>query len=292
MRDWSIPDLNLGLGCAVSDSVPFNSTIDLEYTALASGGLYLLSFGNTASFRVCFQSKVIELISASTDDPVTAAHLLYDHVIPRVLSAEVPLVLHGSLVRIGSSLAVFTGETGAGKSTLGASLDAKGYPLLGDDAVIVTEQDGVFYGEAVYPSLRLYPDSIASVLGDDVGTAPMAHYSDKQHVTNFRDLATTPGPLPIGCIFAVSGGSEAPQLRSLSVREICMAMIDQSFALDPDDVDAAAARMGAAARLASAVPGFALRIPHDYARLPQVHTLIAQCVADSARSSLPQGHAR
>lgn len=278
MRDWSVPDLN-----SISVPSPIGSSDsgadwDIQYKALLRGGLYYLSFGDSVIFRACFQTKVIELVSASMDDPVTLDHLLYDHVIPRVLSACGTLVLHGSLVRIGEGLAVFMGETGAGKSTLGASLHALGHRLLGDDAVIVTENSGTFYAEAVYPSLRLYPDSISRVLAADVATAPMARYSDKRHVTEFRQTSAGPQPLPLTAIFALHRGDSNPQVRHLSARESCMAMIEQSFALDPNDVDAARERMNAAASLASAVPGFELAIPHDYDRLPQVHALIEDCM--------------
>lgn len=206
-------------------------------------------------------------------------HLLFDHVIPRVLAAEAPLVLHGSLVAIGGRLAVFVGQTGAGKSTLGASLHARGHRLLGDDAVIVTEQAGGILGEAVYPSLRLFPDSILRLLGENVATAPMTSYSDKRHVTGFRAAAADAPPLPIACIFSLSGGADAPGIRPLSAREACMAMLEQSFALDPEDVRAASGRLAAAARLASTSVCFELAVPHDYARLPEAHCLIEAAMA-------------
>jgi hypothetical protein len=287
LHDWSISSPAAGIHRGRPSVVCPDASLDLNYSIAFSDDCFVLSFGNVATFHVSFQTRMIELIAASSEDPVTADHLLYDHVIPRLLATEAPLVLHASLVRMGDRLAAFIGPTGAGKSTLGASLNAAGFALLGDDAVIVTEPDGTFWGEAVYPSLRLYPDSIESVLGADTGTSPMAHYSDKRHVTDFGHAPVSPGPMPLGAIFAVAGGSDAPHARALSVREACMAMIDQSFALDPKDVQASAERMQVAARLASAIPGFALNIPHDYTRLPDVHALIAQCM-DKAQAGHPQ----
>lgn len=255
---------------------------DLDYTADRRSDACDMRFGNAAIFSACFTTRTITLCDGALDDPAMLDHLLFDHVIPRVLAAEVPLVLHGSLVAIGGRLAVFVGETGAGKSTLGASLHARGHRLLGDDAVIVTEVEGAFFGEAVYPSLRLFPDSIGELLGDSVVTAPMAAYSDKRHVTAFRAAAPDTPPLPIGCIFSLSGGAEAPGIRPLSAREACMAMLEQSFALDPADVRAASGRLAAAARLASASACFELAVPHDYARLPEAHRLIEAAMAKPA----------
>lgn len=261
-----------------ADPGPSTEDGDWDYIAVARDGAYDLHFGQSVAFRACFQSRTISLLDGADAAPSTIDHFLFDHAIPRILAASVPLVLHGSAVEIGGRIAVFIGETGAGKSTLGASLHARGHRLLGDDAVIVTEHDGAYFGEAVYPSLRLFPDSISELLGDDVATVPMAAYSDKRHVTEFRNAAAASAPLPIACIFNLATIGDAPSLHPISPRESCMAMMDQSFALDPDDVRAASQRLAVAARLASATACYALSYPHDYACLPHVHALIEGCM--------------
>lgn len=284
LLDWSVPDLTLPKPNFALGPTDFEAGWNIEYSARESEGAYLLCFGDSAAFRACFRTKTITLVAASTDDPATLGHLLYDHVIPRVMSAIAPLVLHGSLVRMKTGLAVFSGETGAGKSTLGASLHARGDQLLGDDAVIVSEHGGVFFAEAVYPSLRLYPDSIGKILGEGIGTAPMALYSDKRHVTGILEEPVDSSPAPITCFFTLRQGNGDPHVRRFSVRETCMAMIDQSFALVLQDVAAASTRMSAAAKLASRVPGFELTIPHDYECLPRIHELIDRCMTEAARN--------
>lgn len=265
---------------------------DLEYSIALHGDTCDMRFGDAAVFRACFQTRTISLVEGAQDDPAMIDHLIYDHVIPRLLAADAPLVLHGSLVDIGGRLAVFVGETGAGKSTLGASLEARGHRLLGDDAVIVTRRENGFFGEAVYPSLRLFPDSIATLLGENVDTAPMAAYSDKRHVTGLRAASASAVPLPIGCIFSLVGGADAPGIGPLSPREACMAMLEQSFALDPEDVHAATGRLAAAAQIASASACFELAVPHDYARLPEAHHLIESAMARTASGPHSKEHTR
>lgn len=298
MHGWLIPALPGACGSVSLAAGPVDALDgeepDLKYTASLHGDTCDMRFGQAAAFRVCFTSRTITLVGGVQDDPAMIDHLLFDHVIPRTLAAEAPLVLHGSLVEIGGRLSVFVGETGAGKSTLGASLHAHGHRLLGDDAVIVTEADGAFLGEAVYPSLRLFPDSIAELLGERVDTAPMAAYSEKRHVTGFRTASAGVPPLPIACIFSLAGGEEAPRIRPLSPREGCMALVDQSFALDPEDVRAAGGRLAAAAQLASASACFELAVPHDYARLPEAHRLIEAAMAGCGTDTAPDNkeHAR
>lgn len=282
MHGWLIPALPDAGGSVSPSVVPDGAEPDLEYAAVRDGDACEMRFGTAAVFRACFASRTITLVEGAQDDPAMLDHLLFDHVIPRVLAAEALLVLHGSLVAIDGRLAVFIGETGAGKSTLGASLHARGHRLLGDDAVIVTEHGGVFFGAAVYPSLRLYPDSIGRLLGANADTAPMAAYSDKRHVTGFRAAASDTPPLPIACIFSLAGGEDQPAIRPHSARLACMTMLEQSFALDPDDVRAASGRLAAAARLASASACFELDVPHDYERLPETHRLIEAAMAAAA----------
>lgn len=257
----------------------------MEYTALGSKGRFLLSFGNMAQFTVSFEDRCIALAaSGRTGDSAALNHLLYDHVFPRVIAATGVLVLHGSAVEIGGRLAVFIGETGAGKSTLSASLHSKGHRLIGDDAVIVTCVNGGFQGEAVYPSLRLYPEAIEQVLGPGVPTATMAGYSEKRHVLDFGRNNQAMGALPVGHLFFLVTDPSQTSIRSIAMRDVCMALIEQSFALDPNDVASATERMRQASALAASVPAHVLRYPHDYANLPQVHQLIENTMGVMASS--------
>lgn len=281
LHGWLLPSF-VDHGLNAPSSQACSSTLSLDYWVTRSddSGSFECGFGDLAAFRVSFGEEAIELIRTSVpDEPATLNHLLYDHLVPRVVSASGKLVLHGSVVRIGSALAVFLGETGAGKSTLAASLDAKGYELLGDDAVVVAPIDGVFHGEPVYRSLRLYPDSICGVFADNVVTAPMAHYSDKQHVIGGAIELNKTAPLPIGWVFFLANEESEFGLRELSVRECCMNLITHSFALEPDNVEAARDRFAQVAEFATVARSYELSFPHNYEMLPDVHALIENCVA-------------
>ena len=289
LADWQIPHFDLSDPAPVGLSADAFDDLDMDYAVVRLGGRFHLSFGDVASFHVCFEAKTIELAAASElCSAATLDHLLYDHVIPRIIAANGHLVLHGSAVAIAGKLAIFIGETGAGKSTLSASLHRSGHQLLGDDAVIITEADGCFFGEAVYPSLRLYPETIEQVFGTDARTAPMAHYSDKRHVTDFGRVPKESQRLPVARIFALAHSDDAPRLQSLTPREACMAMIEQSFAFDPSDISAAARRMQQASRLAAAVPTQTLAYPHDFAVLQQVHRLIEATLAAPSDAASPE----
>ncbi|MEE4205953.1 MAG: hypothetical protein V2I39_06670 [Erythrobacter sp.] len=255
------------------------------------GGVFCLSFDGLARFRIDPVAKEITIFDIKPETgPDDLEHLLYDHVVPRIFAEEGAVVLHASAVEIGGRLAVFLGNTGAGKSTLAASLHTAGHLLLGDDAVIVSVREGRFYGSAVYPTLRLFPDTIAEVLGGSVETSPMAHYSEKLRVSLASHAHRAAGSFPLGALFFIGGGSDTPEPRAeeLGPSAACMALVEQSFALDPKDPDKAAARLGKLSRLAAAVPAHRLIYPHDYARIAALHEVIFACMARSGNDA-PEG---
>lgn len=115
--------------------------------------------------------------------------------------------LHGSAIVFDGYCAVFTGATGAGKSTLSAALRERGYPLLTDDvAVVSTGSDGVARVQPGFPLQKLWRDS-AEVMGAD--TSPdLAVF-----VGNFKDKFMIPVdegfcslPVPLGAIYELVPG--------------------------------------------------------------------------------------
>lgn len=250
----------------------------------APDGTVVMIFVDVACFQVCFAEKRVTLTHAHQDaDRATIDHLLNDHIAPRIIAQSGALVLHGSAVEIDGQLAIFLGQTGAGKSTLAASLHRSGHRLLGDDAVVISETARGFEGEAVYRSLRLFPESIAQVFADPVATAPMAYYSSKLLVDAGTLPETGPASVPIGGIFALAIADDRVTHAPLKPADACMMLVENSFALDPSDPLAAAGRMANAARLAAAVPCRSLAYPSEFAILPSVGEHVARLLATSAK---------
>lgn len=214
-------------------------------------------------------------------------HILNDHLAPRLLAENGELVLHASAVRFGDDVALFLGETGVGKSTLAASLHQAGYQLLGDDAVIVTRTAKGYLAQSVYPSLRLYPDVIANLIGDTAQTAPMADYSDKKHVSLPALPDKVGEPLRLAAIFFLDGdvGSICPVVTTLDSTRACIKLVEQSFSLDPRDPRCVARRLAALSMLALNMPTFSLSYPHDFARLGEVHGIIETIMNDRSTNA-------
>jgi len=208
--------------------------------------------------------------------PETLDHLWHDHILPRQLAHEGALVLHAGGVVVDGRAVALIADTGHGKSTLTASLHAAGHPILGDDALIVARPDGGAPPRvrAVYPSLRLNPDSAAAFFPGVEGRA-MAHYSQKRHLP----LGETAAEAPLALLVAL--GPEVPQVAAtrLNPAEAVMRIVANSFARDPGDRPRARERMRAAAALAAVVPVWEMRYRRDYATLPEVHATIRRLLA-------------
>lgn len=220
----------------------------------------------------------------------TIEHFLADQVLPRVMADDGHFILHSGAFRRDDGAILLMGPSGRGKSTLATSFDQAGFPLIGDDAMVIDWRRGRPCARPVYPSLRLLPDSIAALFAEPVRTTPVAHYTAKRRISLPIAAGGAGDAAPIGAIFVIAEPSNEIRIRRLREAEACIAFIENSFALDPSDHRQALDRLKDASALANRVPAFEIGIPRDYARLAGVRSAIietARC-AERDRSDDPQ----
>ncbi len=206
----------------------------------------------------------------------TLEHFVLDILFPRLIADAGELVVHGALVARGEDAICLLGDSGLGKSTLSAALRGAGWRLLGDDAMELLNDGPGVSASAIYPSLRLHPDSLEQLFPEPpAGMSPVADYLDKYRLDP-GDPADPAETTRLRAVLLLGGedGTNEVAVRPLTALTLCMALVRQSFALDPVDPAAAHGRLGAASAVAAAVPGFALNYPRDYARLPEVIDLV------------------
>ena len=116
----------------------------------ATGDEAYHNYPNVCSFMVC-HGKVI------TVDPVPGAddRLIRLYLLGRILGILLHqrglLVLHGSAVSLDGAAVAFIGGCGSGKSTIAASLIRRKRPIIADDLVVISTDDGI---PIVYPAFR------------------------------------------------------------------------------------------------------------------------------------------
>jgi hypothetical protein len=245
----------------------------LEHTA--NGSVFTLAHPGELLVEVDPQMKMAAKCRPGLPE-YTLQHFIRDQVMPRVLAHQGNFVIHAAGVRLGDEAILLMGGSGFGKSTLSTSFDQAGFALLGDDAMII-EALQTPTAQAVYPSLRLMPDSIAALFPQPVPSSPIAHYSAKLRI----DLPDAEGsaPLPIRALFQIAAQSTPDiSLRPLRARETCINLVESSFALDPADTELAAERLKVAGDLANSLPAFEIAYPRNYARLPDVRAAILSAI--------------
>ena len=244
---------------------------DTSFSVFGSGyNLFGVSFPELLDFEIDFSGKVVRLIAGDTVSSETIYHLLADQIFPRIITHEGNLVLHAAGVSIMGQAVLFIGPSGSGKSTLAASLRSSGHTLLGDDAMIISDAGGDPAVRAVYPSLRLFPDSIDRILDRTAEISPVASYTTKRNVS-YGD-ARSDDALPVRAAFMlVPARGDTVSVEPMRPSEACMAFVEHSFWMDPTDLRRTKKRMVQASALAEGVPTFRLAYPRDYAALTAVH---------------------
>lgn len=215
-------------------------------------------------------------------------HTLIDQILPRVLAHHGHLMLHGGAVVGGDgACVVLLGDSGRGKSTLSATLAADGGRLLTDDCLRVDLDRGRARAVASYPGLRLLPDSLTALYGEQTpATSAVAHYTDKRRLATKASAPATP---PIDAILVLEAPSAARGIRiePLPPQRACIELVRNAFQLDLGDMARMRAQLGLAARVARDVPVHTLSYPRDYALLPQVAERVRAHLAQVAGTADP-----
>jgi hypothetical protein len=124
-----------------------------------------------------------------------------------VLHKRSLLVIHASSVAIDGSAIAFLGTGGMGKSTMAATLYARGHTLISDD-LLALDVGNATQPMAIpsFPQFKLWPEAVAAALGDDPETLPCltSGYEKRvrQAIANFSSR-----PLPVKAFFILSSGS-------------------------------------------------------------------------------------
>ena len=260
----------------------------VSYVDAPGAGHYRLRQGDQLIVDVCEPRRIVARAVAGTPK-ATLDHFLTDQVFPRVMAHEGQFIIHAAATRFGKNAVLFMGASGRGKSTLATSFDRAGLPLLGDDAMVISWSDGKPRAKAVYPSLRLFPDSMAALIPTGVSTSDIALHSAKQRVNFPAGEKRALHSLPVEAIFAIGAPTydDRIHVRRLKIAEACIALIENSFALDPTDIERARDRLAKASEVARAIPAFEIFYPRDYERLPAVRSAILAKLAAEHPSDGP-----
>jgi hypothetical protein len=198
------------------------------------------------------------------------------------------LVLHASGVNVGERAIALVGEKGEGKSTLAASLHARGHPLVSDDLMSLDlgQQDCVRVSPG-YPHCKLLPDATMAVERMDGARQPV-HVGSHEEGPSHAEAGAADYPkqaysacadfsgalLPLGAVF-VLGTGDRERIELLPPQERFVELVRHSY-LAPlmERTCELADHFRQVVELAQRVPVFRLERRRDLDRLPAVASLI------------------
>ena len=178
-------------------SVPFEST---DYYQAAANE-FLLRIKGIADYYITNGNQIVMRLSNEANLREGRLYLLGTAM--GVLLMQRGIVpIHGSTVVINGGGVVFTGVSGAGKSTMAAALHKNGFSLLADDvSAVMFDKSGIPWVQPGYPQQKLWQAS-ASIIGIDTTTlARVCAERDKYVVPvskGFRSL-----PIPINAVYEI-----------------------------------------------------------------------------------------
>jgi hypothetical protein len=241
---------------------------------------YLLRFADIADFALADNGRHVT-VWPNDGVPPDAVDLVYvNQVLPLAWSKQGRLVLHASAVEIDGRAVVFIAPSGYGKSTLAASFVLAGARLLCDDALVLEASGPGARVQPGHPSLRLWSDSEAALVGDRLERAPAVHYTTKSRFTAIDEQLLCAEPCELACGFFLGDGtSPQPSITALQGAAPLVELVKHSFILDSEERALLSTHFDALSRLASLPIYRRLDYPRTYDALPHVHDAVRRCIA-------------
>jgi hypothetical protein len=241
------------------------------HAALPGGGDYL-RWSGLFEFAVSPSGRAIAARQLDGASPEALRAYLLGQVLSFALVRRGIEPLHGTAVVVAGSAVAFLGDSGYGKSTLGAAFLGAGCRLLTDDVLVVRAGADRFLTWAGPPRIKLFPEVAHRLLGEARGS-PMNGLTPKRLIP-LDGRGRAPGPVPLAALFVLARparqGPAGISIRRLSARRACIEVIRNTFNTMIADPDRLARQLELAGRLAAQIPVFALSYPRALDRLPQV----------------------
>ena len=166
---FEIHDLRISLH-TIPDDVLNVVDVDNNYSTAISSNSYYLDLDNVCKYYA-YSGADIYLQPYDNADWRSVRLFILGTIISAILLQRGRFPFHVSAIVKNGKLILFSGDSGAGKSTTLAQLVLKGYKIFTDDICIMhltaTEKNVQVTGTASYPMLKLWKDA-ANRLRDDV----------------------------------------------------------------------------------------------------------------------------
>jgi hypothetical protein len=187
--------------------------------------------------------------------------------------------LHSTTVVIDGKAVAFLGDSGYGKSSLGAAFLQEGSPLLTDDLLVLKEMGDRFVAYPGPPRIKLFPEIARRLLGDRVDGIPMNNDTSKLVIPLGPDETVSPEcTFPLKAIYILRPPAKSHNsrimIRQLSPRHAFVTLIKNTFNAVVVDPERIKRQFALASRLAANVSVKSLSYPRALQHLPTVREAV------------------
>jgi hypothetical protein len=235
MPEWFRPDeLVQNIWCVRPDSQP-GQTPRLVVWHLPVINHFLLKYSDGTQFL--FDHLGTHIWATWPGDTLTVedtATYLLGPVMGFVLLLRGCISLHASAIAIDNQVVALVGPAGSGKSTTAAALADRGYRILAEDVVTLSDFGDRFLVQPAYPCIRLWPSSVKVLYGDQAELPKLTPTWDKCYLdlTQAKYQFQTDA-LPLAAIYLLDGRSDepsAPRVQSMSPNEALISLVSNTYA--------------------------------------------------------------
>ena len=193
--------------------------------------------------------------------------------------------LHATTMAIDGAAVALMGDSGFGKSSLGAAFLQAGHRLLTDDLLVLSPGRSGFIAHPGPPRIKLFPEIARRVFGRHAGGALMTKAASKLVIPLDEHHVCT-SAVPIKAIYVVAPPEPRPSRRGVTIRRVskrraCVALLRNAFNTAVADPQRLSRQFAFAVAVAASVPIKRIAYPRTIAELGRARDAI---LADLARS--------
>jgi hypothetical protein len=238
---------------------------------------FLVRFPGMADYHISSDGKQVTVTPVVGTSEVTLAHLLYNQVIPLAWSHQGRQLLHASAVLVQGRAIAFLGQSGRGKSSLATSFATAGHEFLTDDSVMLLADSAGFRMPAGQPTIRLWQDSLESLLRHTPLSRPSLQYTDKTCILADDQIRHHAGDARLGALFCIGDDvTDRIVIQRIKGQEAILHLIRNSLVLDVENPESLQRNFAQLCHLATTVPMFRLEFPRDYSQLPALRKAVIE----------------
>jgi len=193
------------------------------------------------------------------------------------------LPLHAGGIAVSGHCVAFGGDSGVGKSTLGACLRRRGYRTLADDVLVIDRVADAPLALPGYPLTKLWADTARFVGVETAGLLQVDNLRDKFYVEIDRNASFCDEPLPLARFYVLAETDGPPVITRLSNAEAMAVLTRNTYrAFLLDAMGRWAAHFAACAALVRQIGVYRLARRRDLAEMDAVVDLLETHFDDSS----------